>query len=64
MKSELGVRVADSDRSVINTHAAFIWSVADPLRVFNFSSLPFGGSLGANPPDSPIVGIAPLPMSP
>src|SRR5581483_475281 len=35
--------------------------VASDGGIFAFSSLPFQGSLGANPPPNPIVGPAPLP---
>ena len=34
--------------------------VAEDGGVFNFSDLPFDGSLGANPPSSPVVAITPL----
>jgi hypothetical protein len=35
--------------------------VAEDGGVFNFSSRPFSGSLGAHPPATPIVAIAALP---
>jgi hypothetical protein len=34
--------------------------VAEDGGVFNFSNLPFSGSLGSNPPTNPIVSIAAL----
>jgi hypothetical protein len=34
--------------------------VASDGGIFDFSNRPFAGSLGANPPPSPVVGVAPL----
>ena len=36
------------------------YTLADDGGVFTFSNLPFRGSLGANPPASPIVALTPL----
>ena len=38
--------------------------VAADGGVFNFSGLPFAGSLGASPPNHPVVSVAPLTPSP
>ncbi|MCP4960395.1 MAG: hypothetical protein GY925_14150, partial [Actinomycetia bacterium] len=38
--------------------------VASDGGIFNFSDLEFLGSLGANPPDTAIVGVAPMPHVP
>ena len=35
--------------------------VAADGGIFNFSGLPFAGSLGATPPPNPVVSVAPLP---
>ena len=35
--------------------------VASDGGIFTFSDKPFAGSLGANPPSNPIVGVAPVP---
>ncbi|MCP3935659.1 MAG: hypothetical protein GY708_09845 [Actinomycetia bacterium] len=37
--------------------------VASDGGIFSFSNLEFLGSLGADPPDAPIVGVAPMPTS-
>ena len=57
MPSDADDRLAAVGRTVKDPGAGYLMVAADG-GIFNFSSLPFSGSLGDRPPSSPVVAVA------